>query len=38
MFADLVSVAGHIWLTGVMDGLPQTEENPAINLRHDGFE
>ncbi len=37
MFADLVSVAGHIYKHGVMDGLPQTEENPAINLHCDEF-
>ncbi len=37
MFADLVSVAGHIYKHGVMDGLPQTEENPAINLHCDKF-
>ena len=33
MFADLVSVAGHIYKHGVMDGLPQTEEpghQPAL--------
>ncbi len=37
MFADLVSVAGHIYKHGVMDGLPQTEENPAISLHCDEF-
>ncbi|MBZ3655679.1 hypothetical protein JS565_07560 [Salmonella enterica subsp. enterica serovar Senftenberg] len=33
MFADLVSVAGHIYKHGVMDGLPQAEESghqPAL--------
>ncbi|WDU70333.1 type IV conjugative transfer system coupling protein TraD [Klebsiella variicola] len=37
MFADLVSVAGHIYKHGVMDGLPQTEEKAAINLHCDEF-
>lgn len=37
IFADLVSVAGHIYKHGVMDGLPQTEEKAATNLRYDEF-
>ena len=37
MFADLVSVAGHIYKHGVMDGLPQPEEKAAINLHCDEF-
>lgn len=37
MFADLVSVAGHIDKHGVMDGLPQAEEKAAINLHCDEF-
>lgn len=37
MFADLVSVAGHIYKHGVMDGLPQAEEKVAINLHCDEF-
>lgn len=38
MFADLVSVAGHIYKHGMNDGLPaQKEGKPAINLHCDEF-
>ncbi|MGJ8518360.1 type IV conjugative transfer system coupling protein TraD [Carnimonas bestiolae] len=41
MFADIVSVAGHIYKFGVDDGLPviqgQSTKKPAINLHCDEF-